>query len=84
METEAPMPRDTDLPILQAVDALQRVLTGFRGVLLSFVGDLEKAPVPTPLPNQLQRLVAEVIVPALQRLETLRNEWACSDQEGDA
>jgi hypothetical protein len=84
METEAPMPRETDLPVLQAAGALHLVLTGFRGVLLSFVGDLEKAPVPTPLPIQLQRLVAKVIVPTLQRLETLRHEWTPQDLEGDA
>jgi hypothetical protein len=78
------MPKDMDLPILQAVDSLLRVLTGFRGVILSLVEGLEKAPTPKPLPSQLRRLVAEVIVPALHRLETLRTEWACSDQEADA
>jgi hypothetical protein len=78
------MPRDTDLPILQTVDALLRILTGFRGVLLSLVEDLETAPAPRLLPSQLRRLVAEVIVPALQRLETLRHEWTPQDLEADA
>jgi hypothetical protein len=84
METEAPMPQETELPILQTVDALQRVLAGFRSVIFSLVEDLKKAPAPTPLPNQLQHLVVEVIDAALHRLETLRNEWACPAQEGDA
>jgi hypothetical protein len=78
------MSRETDLPILQAVDALQRVLTGFRGVILSLIEELEKAPAPKPLPSQLRRLVAEVILPALQRLETLRNEWTPQNREADA
>jgi hypothetical protein len=78
------MPQETELPILQTVDALQRVLAGFRGVILSLVEDLKKAPAPTPLPNQLQHLVVEVIVPALQRLETLRHEWTPQDLEADA
>jgi hypothetical protein len=79
METKAPMPQEIDLPVLQAAGALHLVLTGFGGVILSVVESLETEPPALEArpdqASQLRRLVVGVIVPALQRLESLRTEW---------
>jgi hypothetical protein len=94
METDAPLPQEIDLSILDVVRGLEDILAGFSRLFLSHAVRLEGEPAgPEPpdteepeqgaalLASDLRCLVADAIEPARGRLGALLTEWTPPAQE---